>query len=165
MKGFEHLARPATYSANRATRTAHGQTQANDSKPAQGSGKRKLTLLTRNAAFGPTSSGWWLPYPPSSNDFWGHTRTGQTYLKPKGRKYKAAVQALLAGVPMLTGFVRVDLEVVRPRRIGDLDNYLPMVLDACSKRLWFDDRQIVELHAWRLDDAVEPGVMVRAREA
>jgi Holliday junction resolvase RusA-like endonuclease len=125
----------------------------------------KRTETAQGETFGPTPSGWWLPYPPSSNDFWGHTRTGQTYLKPKGRAYKEHVKALTFGAEMLTTFVRVELEVVRPRRSGDLDNFVPMVLDALQKRLWLNDSQIVELHAWRMDDADNPGVMVRARQA
>lgn len=176
---WSHIATSAVIKPqNRAQRTGLGRRDAVLSKIERLIGLREDLTTARPARFkaisgvgnistpfGATPSGWWLPYPPSSNDFWGHTRTGQTYLKPKGRAYKEFVRTLTQGAEMLTGFVRVELEVVRPRRSGDLDNFVPMVLDALQRRLWMNDSQIVELHAWRMDDATNPGILLRARTA
>jgi len=85
-------------------------------------------------------------------------------LSREARDYRTAVRALLVDAVPLTGFVRVELEVVRPRRIGDLDNQFKQLFDALRNRLWLDDGQVVEIHAWRMDDALHPGVLLRARE-
>lgn len=47
----------------------------------------------------------------------------------------------------------VTVNVYRARADGDLDNFCKTVLDACNTVLWNDDRQVVELHAYRCDMA------------
>jgi Holliday junction resolvase RusA-like endonuclease len=32
---------------------------------------------------------------------------------------------------------------------GDIDNYVKSILDGCNKIAWQDDRQVVEIHAYR----------------
>ena len=58
--------------------------------------------------------------------------------------------------------VWVDIFGTRPKTTklsspnGDIDNFAKGVLDCCNESLWFDDKQIVELHVTK--EWHEPGV-------
>jgi Holliday junction resolvase RusA-like endonuclease len=57
------------------------------------------------------------------------------------------------------------LVVYRPRKAGDLSNRIKVLEDALNGIAWIDDKQIVEIHARREDDASNPRVEVRIEEA
>ncbi len=105
-----------------------------------------------------------LPYPPSANTLKAIVR-GRMVKTAKARQYAEAC-ALLAksqlgpGFKPLDGEVRLFVYVRRPRKQGDLDNTLKAIQDALKGILWVDDSQVVELHAYRNDDKVTPGVQV-----
>lgn len=102
-----------------------------------------------------------LPYPPSANRYWRNFR-GRMVRSREATAYIAEVQGIMRGRLPETGDVALDLEVVRPRRSGDLDNSLKVVLDSLRGSLYVDDRQVVELHAWRADRKGRGSVQVRA---
>ena len=106
-----------------------------------------------------------LPLPPSVNHYLSRTGNGGVYLSPEARNYKAAatLTAQHAGMVMYTCPVAVTMHVYRARRVGDLDNYAKLVLDSLTGIAWGDDAQVVELHAWRHDDAANPRVEVEIR--
>lgn len=107
-----------------------------------------------------------LPWPPSVNHYYGHTRTGRVYLKEAGRLYrrKAAVEFARLGWPRLEGPVRVHLILSPPdRRKRDIDNIRKAIYDAISDR---KQKRMVIHHGIISDDAnikedgaefVEPG--------
>ncbi len=35
---------------------------------------------------------------------------------------------------------------------GDIDNYVKSILDGCNRIAWIDDKQVVEVHAYRHQD-------------
>lgn len=79
--------------------------------------------------------------------------------------YKAAVKmrALVHGYGPYappSGPVDVTVHVFRPRKAGDLDNALKVLLDALSGIAYVDDDQVVSLHAFRHDDKERPRVEV-----
>lgn len=49
----------------------------------------------------------------------------------------------------LTGDVAVSVTFIRPRRSADLDNLQKGVLDAVKKIIFADDKQVVEIHAYK----------------
>jgi crossover junction endodeoxyribonuclease RusA len=104
-----------------------------------------------------------LPFPPSLNHYLRRTPHG-VYQTPEAVAYKeeAAYTARLAGVQPLEGEVVVVLDVYRPAKRGDLDNYAKLALDAMNRILWHDDSQIVEIHAHRFDDKHNPRVEISA---
>ena len=63
----------------------------------------------------------------------------------------------------LDGPVRVTLAVrVGPmRERPDIDNFAKLVLDACNKIAWHDDRQVVELHVYLERDSMTPGTDIQ----
>ena len=106
-----------------------------------------------------------LPYPPSINHYW-RVVNGRPIKSAEGRKY-TTVAALMAksqlgpGTKPLSGNLAVSVTVYRPKRIGDLDNTLKVLLDSLKGIAFEDDSQIVHIEAFRDDDAKNPRAIVR----
>lgn len=107
-----------------------------------------------------------LPYPPTANTYWRIFR-GRAVKSAEARAYqqRARLMALTAGCRPLDGPVVVTVHVYRPRRRGDLDNVLKVLLDSLNGIAWRDDGQVVELHASRADDAARPRAVVTVEAA
>lgn len=106
-----------------------------------------------------------LPYPPTANLYWRSFR-GRVVKSSEARAYQklAAMYALAEGMRPTAAPVAVILEVYRPRKQGDLDNTLKVLLDALKGVAYVDDAQVVELHAFRHDDKADPRAMVSIDE-
>lgn len=104
-----------------------------------------------------------LPWPPSSNRYWRSVPGRGVLLSAEARRYReeAGMVALAAGVRPLEGSVALTVTLYRPERRGDLDNRLKVLLDALNGIAYRDDSQVVELHAYRLDDKANPRVEVQ----
>jgi crossover junction endodeoxyribonuclease RusA len=102
-----------------------------------------------------------LPYPPSVNNLYATFR-GRRIVSAKGRKFKAdiAVLAKQQGAKLLAGDLSVTFRVFRPKRIGDLDNRLKISQDALKGICFADDKQIIEIHAFRFDDKTNPRIEI-----
>lgn len=102
-----------------------------------------------------------LPWPPSVNDYWGHTRTGRTFIYKSGVEFRDRVIAIAAGSgePM-EGRLEVFVEVYPPnRRRRDLDNVLKAILDGLEHAgVYKNDGQIDRLHVDRCS-VVEGGAV------
>lgn len=107
-----------------------------------------------------------LPEPPSINHYWRVAR-GIMHLSKDGRRWKNAAHKMAseAGLVPLEGPVAVSITWYRRRRSGDLDNRIKVVLDVLKGLAYLDDKQVVELHAWRYDDKADPRVDVLVTEA
>jgi len=71
----------------------------------------------------------------------------QKYLSYKdlvGWTAKTEIKAPILGDVVVTVILNF-----KQGRTGDIDNYVKSVLDGCNKIAWKDDRQVVELHAFR----------------
>lgn len=113
-----------------------------------------------------------VPYPPSLNALY------RTIIKGKGEQMRAmpiksaeyrsyelalwnALERTFGGAgPRLARprLVAVTANVYRPRAIGDLDNTFKALLDVLSGKIYEDDSQIVELHAYRHEGKEKPRV-------
>ncbi len=102
-----------------------------------------------------------LPYPPSSNHLYATFR-GRRIISAAGRKFKAdiAVLARRQGAKLLAGDLVITFRVFRPKRIGDLDNRLKISQDALKGICFADDKQIIEIHAFRFDDRENPRIEI-----
>jgi crossover junction endodeoxyribonuclease RusA len=89
-----------------------------------------------------------LPWPPSVNHYWVHTKT-HSFISQKGRDYRKAVSAIVANnlTVMRDNPIKVEIVAYRPdRRLRDLDNLLKAPLDALTHaQVWKDDSQIRDL--------------------
>ncbi|HXI19134.1 MAG TPA: RusA family crossover junction endodeoxyribonuclease [Chloroflexota bacterium] len=109
-----------------------------------------------------------LPYPPSKNRL--HRRVGQmTILSREARDYR--LHASLCAISQLAdadvdaewpivGPVSVSLTFFRPRKTGDLDGRIPWLLDCLQGVGYADDKQVIAIHAYRLEDKTNPRVEV-----
>jgi Holliday junction resolvase RusA-like endonuclease len=108
-----------------------------------------------------------LPWPPSANRYWRNVK-GRTLKSREARAYAKACQAdaimQMHGAP-LTEDVAVTMHLYRPTRRGDLDNRIKVALDALQGIAFDDDKQVVEIHAYRHDDKNEPRLEVEVRRA
>ncbi len=105
-----------------------------------------------------------LPYPPSANAYW-RTWQGRILKSSEARKYQATVRFQNHKERPLKNLVRVEIDVYRPRRIGDLDNCIKVLLDALRGIAFEDDDQVVEILATRHDDKENPRAEVRIEAA
>lgn len=106
-----------------------------------------------------------LPVPPSVNRYWRQGRAGIVYLSAEAQAYKDAVRLTNIVNHPFAGPVALNLTVFRPRKKGDLDNYLKALLDALKGIIYYDDDQVVEISAYRDDDPKNPRVHLLAWEA
>lgn len=107
-----------------------------------------------------------LPWPPSLNRIW-RNGVGATYKSSEAKAYGWAVVAALSGrdIQPMTGNIAVCLDLYRPSKRGDIDNYAKVLLDYLQGRVYENDNQIVELHITRRDDKHNPRVEVIVQEA
>lgn len=109
-----------------------------------------------------------LPYCPPANRYWRNYR-GRMVVAEAAREYKATVKELAAeaGIEPIAGDVCVWLDVYRPRKSGDLDGRIKILLDSLNGIAYEDDKQITGIIARRFDvekpkkrkkgDPIDPG--------
>jgi crossover junction endodeoxyribonuclease RusA len=104
-----------------------------------------------------------LPFPPSVNTLYA-THKGRRILSKEGRQFKKAVALLVGKTTPTANEVAVTVEIYRPRRTSDLDNRLKGLLDSMTGLFYVDDKQIVEIHAYRFEDKSNPRAEVEIQE-
>jgi len=104
-----------------------------------------------------------VPEPPSANRYWRVYRN-RVVKSAEARAYRQAVRMLAKHSPRV-GPVAVTVTWYRGAKRGDLDNRLKVVLDAMEGVLYENDNQIVELHAYRIDDKGNARMDVEVEQA
>jgi Holliday junction resolvase RusA-like endonuclease len=109
-----------------------------------------------------------LPYPPPTNNLYRTLILKGVPIRVKTGRAKAFAKDVLkvcqvAGITPYIGEVGVSLNVYRPRRVGDLDGTFKAVFDALKNLAFVDDKQIVEIHARRHEDAKNPRVEIEIK--
>lgn len=106
-----------------------------------------------------------LPYPPSANNYW--RRAGYIIhptAEAKRFKKNVAEICLVSGIKSpQAGPIGVVMQFYRPRKVGDLDNYIKVLFDSLNGIVWVDDSQIITLSANRHDDKTNPRVEIEIR--
>lgn len=99
-----------------------------------------------------------LPFPPSINKYWLHTRTGHTYISKEGTAFRKKVLQLVQERPNTRRRLAVKIELVAPNeRERDVDNYCKGLFDALQHaRVYQKDSQIDDLHIVR-GNVISPG--------
>ena len=104
-----------------------------------------------------------LPYPPSANRYWRNFR-GRMVQSKAAREYIEQVRLAHSGHDLMEGQVVVTVSLYRPRKSGDLDNFFKVALDALQGVVYKDDKQVIEIHAYRHDDKQNPRAVVTVQE-
>ena len=96
-----------------------------------------------------------LPFPPTVNNYYSHTRNG-VFISKKGKAYRRAAAAEFfnqtggAFAPLDSPLLVEVLLFAPDRRKRDLDNYMKCLLDALTHcGLWLDDSLIDQLFIYR----------------
>jgi len=100
-----------------------------------------------------------LPVAPSSNRYWRVWRNRAVRTK-EAEAYIAAVKRAVGRRALFLGPVAVTIHWYRAARMGDLDGRLKVALDAFQGSVYENDRQIVELHAYRHEDPLDPRMAI-----
>ncbi len=100
-----------------------------------------------------------LPYPPTANLYWRKWRN-RIVKSGAAREYQRDVGNLVGPMSPVAGPVRIVLDVFRPRRRGDLDNTLKVLIDALKGHAFHDDAQVAEIVARRHEDPANPRVEI-----
>ena len=102
-----------------------------------------------------------LPFPPSVNHYWRHTRQGKHYISDKGKRFRElALLACFAELPF-DGLVSVEVKVYLPdRRDRDLDNLWKVIMDSLAHA------QILKDDSWKyvVKESIEAVGEVRINE-
>jgi crossover junction endodeoxyribonuclease RusA len=90
-----------------------------------------------------------LPYPPSVNTIWRHTRDGRVYLSQKGRDYRRRVSSCVLvqarGHKAFTSPVRVLVRVYPPdKRARDIDNLMKALGDSLTLAGVYQDDSLID---------------------
>lgn len=104
-----------------------------------------------------------LPYPPVLNHLYA-TVGNRRVLSKEGRDYHAVAARFCCNMDVLHGPISVTIYAYRPRKQGDIDGIFKVLIDSLTGHAWKDDSQIVELHAYRRDDKLNPRVEVTIKE-
>jgi crossover junction endodeoxyribonuclease RusA len=91
-----------------------------------------------------------LPFPPSGNHMYKHTRQGHHYLTPLAREYYNTVATkvrMQCGLLQLATSLEVSCTLFPPdKRRRDLDNAWKVIGDSLTKSsFWLDDKWIRKL--------------------
>lgn len=107
-----------------------------------------------------------LPYAPSANRYWRHCK-GRTFVSAEAQAYRKQVAAICRekGIEPMEGPLHLELNIFRPRRVGDLSNRIKVLEDALQGIAYEDDSQIVAIAAYRHDDKTDPRIEVTLRRA
>ncbi|KKL53449.1 hypothetical protein LCGC14_2275360 [marine sediment metagenome] len=124
--------------------------------PSAQSGKKAKPMPRRAAKIQLT-----LPLPPSANRMTTKTRRG-VRRSDEYNAFRATVLRItdIVGLVPFDGKVLVVIYVYRASKRGDLDNYIKPTLDSLNNIAYHDDKQVVELHAYRLDDKHNPHIEI-----
>lgn len=92
-----------------------------------------------------------LEFPPSVNDAYATVTINgkpRRVLTKVARAYKrnAAQSARNQGAFRMTGKVELTIHIYRPRRAGDVNNFVKIVEDALKGVAWYDDEQVAISH-------------------
>lgn len=95
-----------------------------------------------------------LPYPPTVNHYYGHSKSGRVYLREAGKQYRkdvATVVAMSKRKRFEGARVAVHAIIYAPdRRRRDLDNTGKALFDSITHAgIWDDDSQIDDLRITR----------------
>lgn len=87
-----------------------------------------------------------VAYTPSST----REATKQFAAQYDGPKFEGPVRVHLEFYKDRTEVVITEVERETPSKLrGDIDNYMKLVLDALNGKAWDDDRQVVEVEAFK----------------
>lgn len=100
-----------------------------------------------------------LPIPPGVNKLYSHSKYG-VRLSQEARNFKELVEWTVP-VQLLPGELVLIIDYYRPRRKGDVDGIIKLLMDALQGKWYENDAQIYTLLVRRHEDKMDPRVEVK----
>lgn len=104
-----------------------------------------------------------LPYPPSVNHYWRHTKAGKHYISKEGKAFRAKVLNICKQFDPFNGPVKIKIHVYYPdNRSRDPDNLQKALFDAltASGLIKDDNNKIIKDYRVVGMDEIRKGGMV-----
>lgn len=104
-----------------------------------------------------------LPYPPSVNHYWRHTKAGTHYISKEGKAFRAKILNICKQFNAFSSSVKMRIEVYYPdKRSRDPDNLQKALFDAltASGLIKDDNNRIIKDYRIISMDEVRKGGMI-----
>lgn len=105
-----------------------------------------------------------LPYPPSVNHYWRHTRSGRHYISERGRAFKKSAVEICKQFDPFSGPVKMQIIIYYPdNRRRDPDNCHKVLFDSLvdSGLIQDDSNKIIkDYRVVSMPDVVKGGMVV-----
>lgn len=91
-----------------------------------------------------------LPYPPTVNTYWRHTKQGQHYISEAGRTFKKIATEVCSQFVPIVGQVEIKIKIYFPdNRSRDLDNLPKGIFDSLvgAGLIQDDNRKIIRKYS------------------
>ena len=101
-----------------------------------------------------------LPYPPSVNHYWKHTRQGKHYISKAGREFKRIATEVCSQFDPFESAVEIKMEIYFPdNRPRDLDNLPKGIFDSLvgAGLIKDDNRKIIRKYSIEEKGVVSKG--------
>lgn len=104
-----------------------------------------------------------LPYPPSANRYWRNWH-GRMVKSTIARQYQDDIKKRFNVESFHDCMVELKIDLYRPQKTGDLDNFLKVSIDALKGICFNDDKQVRKITAEMFDDKLNPRVEITIRQ-
>ncbi|HDX1111043.1 RusA family crossover junction endodeoxyribonuclease [Pasteurella multocida] len=104
-----------------------------------------------------------LPYPPSVNHYWKHTRCGRHYISKAGREFKRIATEVCKQFDPFDGSVEIKMQIYFPdNRDRDLDNLPKGIFDSLvgAGLIKDDNRKIIRKYSIEEMGVVKKGMSI-----
>ncbi|WP_409138883.1 RusA family crossover junction endodeoxyribonuclease [Pasteurella multocida] len=104
-----------------------------------------------------------LPYPPSVNHYWKHTRSGRHYISKAGREFKRIATEVCKQFDPFDGAVEIKMQIYFPdNRDRDLDNLPKGIFDSLvgAGLIKDDNRKIIRKYSIEEMGVVKKGMSI-----
>jgi Holliday junction resolvase RusA-like endonuclease len=90
--------------------------------------------------------------PPTNNKMYCHTRKGGLYVHPKVLLFKENIKNILKQLIYIKSSKSIKLNITfyMKKHNIDIDGPIKVLLDAMNKIVYDDDRQVIELHVFKI---------------
>jgi Holliday junction resolvase RusA-like endonuclease len=90
--------------------------------------------------------------PPTNNKMYCNTRKGGLYVHPKVLLFKENIRDIFKKLQFekTEKNVKLDIKFYVKKQNIDIDGPIKVLLDAMNKIVYDDDRQIIELHVYKI---------------
>lgn len=104
-----------------------------------------------------------LPFPVSANRYWRNVK-GRMIKSEKARLYQNDIKNRFKIETFADCAIELKIDLYRPKKMGDLDNYLKVTIDSLKGICFNDDKQVRKITAEMFDDKDYPRCEVLIQE-